>query len=444
MAVLVDSARCIGCGACVVECPVEALDLVDGVAVVDPAKCKDTGSCVKVCPTNALSLPEGLVKPSETPQESPGSKYELNPPLPDVVKDYVKTEKKATQNPVNPGEIWSGVWVVFEYSRGEIAPVSWELLGEGRKLADELGCELAGVLIGHDVEKVIPEAFAYGAEKVYVIDDPVLKDYRTEPYSEAVTQLVRKYQPEIILMGATAMGRDVFPVIATKMKTGLTADCTVLGIDPDAKLLLQTRPAFGGNIMATILCKKYRPQMATVRAKVMKALNPQPGKTGRVVEENILLAEDDIRTKVLEIVRETTKQVRIDEADIIVAGGKGLGSSEGFQLIHQLADVLGGAVGASRDVVEAGWVEHPHQVGQTGVTVTPKIYFAIGVSGAIQHLVGMKNSSLIIAINKDSEAPIFDACHYGIVGDAFEIVPLLIEQFKKVIKKEEVGHVREV
>ena len=196
--------------------------------------------------------------------------------------------------------------------------------------------------------------------------------------------------------------------------------------------------------MATILCKKYRPQMATVRAKVMKALTPEPGKTGKVVEEMCFLKEEDIRTKVLEIVQETTKKIRIDEADIIVAGGKGLGNSDGFQLIHQLAETLGGAVGASRDVVEAGWVEHPHQVGQTGVTVTPKIYFAIGISGAIQHLVGMKNSSLIIAINKDSEAPIFDACHYGIVGDAFEIVPLLIEQFNQVMKREELGYVREV
>ena len=232
--------------------------------------------------------------------------------------------------------------------------------------------------------------------------------------------------------------------VATDLPTGLTADTTELDVEEETGLLLASRPAFGGNIMATILCKKYRPQMATVRAKVMKALTPVPGKTGKVVEETCFLKEEDIRTKVLEIVQETTKKIRIDEADIIVAGGKGLGSRDGFQLIHQLAETLGGAVGASRDVVEAGWVEHPHQVGQTGVTVTPKIYFAIGISGAIQHLVGMKNSSLIIAINKDKAAPIFDSCHYGIVGDAFEIVPLLIEQFNKAMKREEVGHVREV
>lgn len=205
--------------------------------------------------------------------------------------------------------------------------------------------------------------------------------------------------------------------------------------------MLASRPAFGGNIMATILCKKYRPQMATVRAKVMKALPPEPGREGRIVEESILLREEDIRTKVLEIVKETTKKVRIDEADIIVAGGKGLGSAEGFQLVHQLAETLGGAVGASRDVVEAGWIEHAHQIGQTGVTVTPKIYIALGISGAIQHIVGMKNSGLIIAINNDPEAPIFESCHYGIVGDAFEIVPMLIEQLSEVMSREGVSHV---
>ncbi|MEH7745501.1 electron transfer flavoprotein subunit alpha/FixB family protein, partial [Neobacillus drentensis] len=229
----------------------------------------------------------------------------------------------------------------------------------------------------------------------------------------------------------------------TDLPTGLTADTTELDVEEETGLLLASRPAFGGNIMATILCKKYRPQMATVRAKVMKALDPEAGRTGKVVEETIPLKEEDIRTKVLEIVKETVKKVRIDEADIIVAGGKGLGSFEGFQIIHQLAETLGGAVGASRDVVEAGWIDHPHQVGQTGVTVTPKIYFAIGISGAIQHIVGMKNSDLIIAINKDKEAPIFQNCHYGIVGDAFEIVPILIEQFKKALSREKVSQTRE-
>lgn len=431
MAVIVDSARCIGCGACVVECPVEALELVDGVAVVDPAKCKDTGSCVKVCPSNALALPEGVVKPSEGPKGEPGSKFEINPPLPDAVKDYVKTEKKANTTPVNPGDVWSGVWVVIEYSRGEVAPVSWELLGEGRKLANDLGCELAGVLVGNDVEKVIPEAFAYGAEKIYVIDDPVLKDYRTEPYSEAVINLIRKYQPEIILMGATAMGRDVFPVIATKMKTGLTADCTVLGIDSESKFLLQTRPAFGGNIMATILCKTRRPQMATVRPRVMAMPARVEGRTGEIIREDLGIAEEEVRTKIVDFIKGDAKSIFLDKAEILVSVGLGLGSKKNMALAEELADVLGATIAGTRGAVEAGWISHDRQVGQTGVTVRPKVYIAIGISGAIQHLVGMETSDHIIAINNDPEASIFRVASYGIVGDLNEVVPALTAEFKK-------------
>lgn len=339
---------------------------------------------------------------------------------------------------------YQGVWVFIEEKDGEIPSVSLELLGAGRKLADKRGVELAGILIGEDIKHLTQTIFDYGADTVYVYDQPIFKHYRTESFMKALLECSNKYKPEIILFGATSTGKDLASAVATDLPTGLTADTTELDVEEDTGLLLASRPAFGGNIMATILCKKYRPQMATVRAKVMKALLPQPGRTGKVIEEKISLQEEDIRTKVLEIVKETTKKVRIDEADIIVAGGKGLGSAEGFQLVHQLANCLGGSVGASRDVVEAGWIEHAHQVGQTGVTVTPKIYIAIGISGAIQHIVGMKNSGLIIAINKDSEAPIFNSCHYGIVGDAFEIVPVLIEQFKQALSKEEVSHVGEV
>lgn len=339
---------------------------------------------------------------------------------------------------------YKGIWVFIEERDGEIASVSLELLGAGRKLADKRGVELAGILIGENIKPLASTVFEYGADIVYVYDQSIFKNYRTESFMKALLDCSNKHKPEIILFGATSTGKDLASAVATDLPTGLTADTTELDIEEETGLLLASRPAFGGNIMATILCKQYRPQMATVRAKVMKALAPQSGKTGKIVEEKISLKEEDIRTKVLEIVKETTKTVRIDEADIIVAGGKGLGTSEGFQIIHQLADTLGGAVGASRDVVEAGWIEHPHQVGQTGVTVTPKIYFAIGISGAIQHLVGMKNSGLIIAINKDREAPIFESCHYGIVGDAFEIVPLLIEQFKKALSRKEISYVREV
>lgn len=336
---------------------------------------------------------------------------------------------------------YQGVWVFIEVNEGVVAPVSLELLGAGRMLADKRGGELAGVLIGDNVGHLSKTIFEYGADVAYVYDDPIFKHYRTESFMKALLDCSQKHKPEIILYGATSTGKDLASAVATDLPTGLTADTTELDVEEDTGLLLASRPAFGGNIMATILCKKYRPQMATVRAKVMKALSPEVGRAGRVVEESISLKEADIRTKVLEIVKETTRKVRMDEADIIVAGGKGLGSAEGFQLVRELAETLNGAVGASRDVVEAGWIEHAHQVGQTGVTVTPKIYIAIGISGAIQHIVGMKNSGLIIAINKDPEAPIFASCHYGIVGDAFEIVPMLIEQFKQVMSREGVSHV---
>ncbi|MGD6961022.1 electron transfer flavoprotein subunit alpha/FixB family protein [Fictibacillus phosphorivorans] len=338
-------------------------------------------------------------------------------------------------------EEYSGIWVFIEVKDGEVVPVSLELLGAGKELADKRGTELAGVLIGENVTHLADTLYEYGADTVYVYDDTIFKNYRTESYMKALLECCQKHKPEVILYGATSTGKDLASAVATDLPTGLTADSTILDIEEDTGLLLASRPAFGGNIMATILCKKYRPQMATVRPKVMKALTPDPSRRGQLIEETASIKEEDIRTKVLEIVQFTTQKVRIDEADIVIAGGKGLGSEKGFQVIHDLAETLGAAVGASRDVVEAGWVEHHHQVGQTGLTVTPKIYFAIGISGAIQHIVGMQNSGLIIAINNDPEAPIFQSSHYGIVGDAFEIVPLLIQQFKQAFNKEVVDHV---
>ncbi|MBH0173686.1 electron transfer flavoprotein subunit alpha/FixB family protein [Fictibacillus sp. 23RED33] len=338
-------------------------------------------------------------------------------------------------------EEYSGIWVFIEVKDGEVVPVSLELLGAGKELADKRGTELAGVLIGENVTHLADTLYEYGADTVFVYDDTIFKNYRTESYMKALLECCQKHKPEVILYGATSTGKDLASAVATDLPTGLTADSTILDIEEDTGLLLASRPAFGGNIMATILCKKYRPQMATVRPKVMKALTPEPGRRGQLIEETASIKEEDIRTKVLEIVQFTTQKVRIDEADIVVAGGKGLGSEKGFQVIHDLAETLGAAVGASRDVVEAGWVEHHHQVGQTGLTVTPKIYFAIGISGAIQHIVGMQNSGLIIAINNDPEAPIFQSSHYGIVGDAFEIVPLLIQQFKQAFNQEVVDHV---
>ena len=435
MAVIVDSTKCIGCGACVAECPVEALDLIDDLAVVDPGKCENLGECVIICPVDALSLPDLPVGDKEEQFAENGTAFKLNEPLPETVKDYAAGgEQKTTPAPdgsQTDEDVWSDVWIIVEYNMGKVAPVSWELLGEGRKLADAVGCGLSAVITGYQVDSVIPQAFAYGAEKVYTIDHSLLQDYRTEPYMEAITSLVTKYRPEIILMGATSMGRDVFPAVATKLQTGLTADCTVLGIDPESNILLQTRPAFGGNIMATILCRTRRPQMATVRPRVMKMPEKVSGREGEVICEEFNFNETDFHSKVIEFIPSDAGNAFLDKAEIIVAVGLGIGAQRNMTIAQDLADVLGATLAGTRGAVEAGWLTHEQQVGQSGVTVRPKVYIAIGISGAIQHLVGMETSDFIIAINNDPEAAILKVANFGIVGDFFQIVPELTAEFKK-------------
>lgn len=325
-----------------------------------------------------------------------------------------------------------GVWIFIEQNDGKIEGVSLELLGAGRKLADKLQVPLSGFLLGSGIKGLAGQVISYGADQVYMIDHPVLKQYRTESYMKSVMLLAEKYKPEIILYGATPNGKDLASAVATDLNTGLTADTTMLDVDLDNRLLEASRPAFGGNIMATILCKKHRPQMATVRPKVMKALAPEASRVGKIIEETISLQEEDMRTKVLQIVNDVTNKANLADAHVIVCGGKGMGDFQNFQILYDLAETIGASVGGTRDVVEAGWLPHELQIGQTGETVTPKIYFAIALSGAIQHVVGMKNSDLIIAINKDPNAPIFDVATYGIVGDAMEIIPKLIEQFKQI------------
>lgn len=415
MAVKVIKKNCIGCGACVQACPFDALDLVDGIAKVDPEKCTDCGSCVAVCPASALELAENKCSPNSKDQ-----------------KCAIKIKKE----PVDNAKIkeYQGVWILIEQNKGQIADVSWELLGAGRKLADDLGVKLAGVLFGSNIKEKTKDVIAYGADQVYLIDDPVLNEYRTEPYSIGLSTLCQKYKPEIILMGATTQGRDLAGYVATKLETGLTADCTELTIEEDTRLLLQTRPAFGGNVMATIVCKESRPQMATVRPRVMPMPDKDEKRQGEIIEERLGLEEKDIATEILESITEGGSSVYLDRADIIVAGGKGVGSKENFQILQELADCLGGMVGASRAAVEAGWIDVGHQVGQTGTTVRPKIYFALGISGAIQHLVGMQTSDIIVAINNDPEAPIFSVANYGIVGDLKKIVPILTNEFKNRLK----------
>ncbi|MDK2822701.1 MAG: electron transfer flavoprotein alpha subunit [Clostridia bacterium] len=411
MTVEVIKKNCIGCGACVQTCPFDALDLVDGIAVVNPEKCTDCGACVGVCPTMALTL-EDRRKPDETPKKAE-----------EKIKEFKPKDEKVNA--------FFGVWVLIEQSYGEIADVSWELLGAGRKLADELGVDLCGVLLGHNIKDKAKLVFEYGADKVYLIDDPVLKDYRTEPYSQSLAILIEKYKPEIVLMGATTQGRDLAGHVATKVGTGLTADCTELKIEKESRLLLQTRPAFGGNVMATIVCRNHRPQMASVRPRVMPMPNKEEGRSGTLIEETINIKEENVLTKILEFIPQGGSAVYLDRADIIVAGGRGIGTKENFKYIFDLAEVLGGTVGASRAAVEAGWIDVAHQVGQTGATVRPKVYIAVGISGAIQHLVGMQTADVIVAINKDPEAPIFKIATYGIVGDYQKILPLLTDVFRQ-------------
>jgi electron transfer flavoprotein alpha subunit len=314
---------------------------------------------------------------------------------------------------------------------GDPAPVSWQLLGIGRELAQQIDVPVAAVVVGHDVRHLCVEAFAHGADVVYCIDDPVLRDYRTQPYARAVAALIEKHKPEIVLYGSTIHGRDVAGAVATLVKTGLAADATQLAVEEEGHLLHASRPDFGGKLMSTILCKRHRPQMATCRPGVFVMPPRDPARTGQVIEEPLGLVEDDVPTKVLEFIPET-KHVDLSNAEIIVSGGRGLGGPKAFDMLFELAEALGGVVGASRATVMAGWIPYQHQVGQTGQTVRPRLYIACGISGAIQHLVGMQDSDIIVAINSDPEAPIFKTADYGIVGDIFEVLPALTRRLREL------------
>ena len=330
---------------------------------------------------------------------------------------------------------YRGVWVFVEHERGATHPVSWELLGEGRKLADQLGVELAAVVLGPPgppIRYACEEAFHYGADLCYLIEDPVLRDYRNEPSTKGRTALGDKYQPEIVLLGATTLGRDLAGSIATTLATGLTADCTELNIDLENRSLAATRPTFGGSLLCTIQTLNYRPQMATVRPRVMQLPERVEPHSRRVIEEPLDLVESSIITKVLEYIPDDRQnEAQLAYADIIVSGGRGLKRIENFQLVWDLARVLGAEVGATRPLIQAGWVTADRQVGQTGKTVRPKLYIAAGISGAIQHRVGMDASDVIIAINEDANAQIFDFATYAIVGDAMQILPALTEAFSQ-------------
>ena len=329
------------------------------------------------------------------------------------------------------------VWVFAEQRQGTLTPVVVELLGEGRKLADKLDVKLCALLVGSNVKDLTQTLIHYGADRVYCVDNELLEKYTTDGYSKAVCIVVESYKPEIIMMGATHIGRDLAPRIASKLNTGLTADCTGLEIDPEDGKLRQTRPAFGGNLMATIICPETRPQMCTVRPRVMDKAIKDTNRTGETIEIEVDISQKDIRTKVLEIVKIKRDMIPLTDADVIVSGGMGIKNAEGFKMLKELADVLGGTLGASRATVDAGWIDKSRQVGQTGTTVRPKLYIACGISGAIQHLAGMQESGMIVAINTNSNAPIFEVADYGIVGDVYEVVPQLIELLKDEVRLDE-------
>lgn len=384
--------KCYGCKLCVGACPFNAIR-VEGKKAKILDNCTLCGACVSSCKFEAI----------------------------DFQKDEV-------EGPVDISQ-YKGVWIFGEQKCGTAANVALELLGEGRKLADQLQVSLSAVLIGENVEDTAKVLIAHGADNVYMVDHPSLKNFNDESYTDLFVQLIKKYKPEIVLMGATTYGRSLAPRVSSRLNTGLTADCTGLEIDPEKKILLQTRPAFGGNLMATIICPNHRPQMSTVRPKVMKALPRDDSRNGEIIKPDVVIPEN-LKVKVSNVVSTLCEMVNLTEADIIVSGGRGIGDPKNFALIEELARILGGAVGASRATVDAGWIEYSHQVGQTGKTVGPKVYFACGISGAIQHLAGMSSSDTIIAINKNPEAPIFKVATFGIVGDVLEVLPALISEFK--------------
>ncbi|WP_027637640.1 electron transfer flavoprotein subunit alpha/FixB family protein [Clostridium cadaveris] len=393
MAVNVIKEKCKGCSICVKNCPFSAITMEGKLAVIG-SSCTGCGVCVEKCPFKAI-------------------------------------EKTEEEREIKDLSAYKGVWVFAEQREKKIMPVVIELLGEGKKLAEEVGCELCAVLCGSDVEGLADELFEYGADKVYIADSPELEKYTTDGYTKVIFEAIEEYKPEIVLLGATHIGRDLGPCLAVKANTGLTADCTMLEIDATDKKIKQTRPAFGGNLMATIVCPNHRPQMSTVRPGVMTKAERTPGKKGEIVKLNVSFKEGDIRTKVLEVVKSMKETVSLTDAEIIVAGGMGLGKAEGFDLLKELADKLGGIVASSRAAVDAGWIDHAYQVGQTGTTVKPKIYIACGISGAIQHVAGMQNSEQIIAINTAENAPIFEVADYGIVGDLYKVIPAMIEELGK-------------
>lgn len=398
MGIKVDLEKCIGCSLCVRSCAQNAIQIIDKKATIDLGKCNLCASCVEAC-----------------------KKYQA-----------ISITKEAVEGGIDI-TLYKNVAVFIEQHEGTIAGVSFEMLGEARKLADRLGEKLLAVMLGHNMHQKADELVKYGADKVFYVDGTNLAHFQDDTYAQLVSQFVENEKPAILLAGATAIGRSFIPKVAAKVYGGLVADCTKLEVDTEKRLLLGTRPAFGGNLMATIICPHHRPQIATVRHKVMKQATRNDLRSGEVIVHS---ANSNIieRTKIIDIIKEVESTVNITDADIIVSGGRGMQNAENFSLIRELAEVLGGAVGASRAAVDNGWIPYSHQVGQTGKTVCPKLYIACGISGSVQHMAGMQSSDYIIAINKDPNADIFQIANLGIVGDLFEVLPALTKAFKERIE----------
>src|SRR5208282_3547179 len=396
MLITINAEKCTGCRECIESCPYTSIEIKGGKAFINEY-CQFCRTCLSVCPEGAIV---------EIAEEGDKQKTGLSECL----------------------AAYRGVWVFAEQRDGKIASVAYELLGAGRRLADELQTDLAAILFG-STKDAAGELISWGADKVYHCGDPIFDKFNDEPYAQMLTTLIKDHKPGIVLAGATPLGRSFIPRVAARLKTGLTADCTALEIDKKTGHLLQIRPAFGGNIMATILCPDNRPQIATVRPRVMKRIEADNGRKGEVVPVDA--GNLTCRTKVVETLKEASEcMVNLQEAEVIVSGGRGMSNAKGFEMLEELAALLGGAVAASRAAVDEGWIPYMHQVGQTGKTVCPKVYIACGISGAVQHLAGMQSSDIIIAINKNPEAPIFNAATYGIVGDVNEVIPLLIKKLK--------------
>jgi len=363
-----------------------------------------------------------------------GNDFEDLPDIPEVQQaidngylEVLKEEKQETKKETKEGE---EVLVFAEQRNNKISRVVLELLGKARELADKLNVKTSAILLTGKDNNLSQELIAHGADKVYLAESALLKNYQTDLYTKVITDHIKETKPQIVLYGATHIGRDLAPRLAQRLNTGLTADCTGLDITEE-NLLLQTRPAFGGNLMAQIICKKHKPQMSTVRPGVMKIQNPDKNKKGELIKLNPQIEEKDSKTKIIDIIKETKKKVNLEEAEIIVSGGRGLGKKENFKLIEELAKLLDAEIGSSRAAVDSGWVAKDHQVGQTGKTVRPKLYLCAGISGAIQHKAGMQSSDMIIAINKDPDAPIFQVADYCIVEDLFKVLPEMIDALKE-------------